>query len=70
MQEHQFICSLVIVFTVSLHGFAPRLGVHLMNVSENFLSYLTKEIHCIQVLTLFKIAILMFIVVTGKAITF
>ncbi|KAI9447220.1 amino acid transporter [Lactarius psammicola] len=38
----------VIVFTVSLHGFAPRLGVRLMNV-----------------LTLFKIVILMFIVVTG-----
>ncbi|KAI0294040.1 amino acid transporter [Multifurca ochricompacta] len=35
----------VIVFTVSLHGFAPRLGVY--------------------VLTLFKIIILLFIVVTG-----
>ncbi|KAF8266355.1 amino acid transporter [Lactarius quietus] len=38
----------VIVFTVSLHGFAPRLGVRLMNV-----------------LTLFKIVILLFIVMTG-----
>ncbi|KAH9012555.1 amino acid transporter [Lactarius hengduanensis] len=37
-----------IVFTVTLHGFAPRWGVRLMNM-----------------LTLFKIAILMFIVVTG-----
>ncbi|KAH8989891.1 amino acid transporter [Lactarius hatsudake] len=38
----------VIVFTVTLHGFAPRWGVRLMNM-----------------LTLFKIAILVFIVVTG-----
>ncbi|KAN0135782.1 high-affinity methionine permease [Lactarius tabidus] len=38
----------VIVFTVSLHGLAPRFGVRLMNV-----------------LTLFKIVILAFIVVTG-----
>ncbi|KAH9061837.1 amino acid transporter, partial [Lactarius deliciosus] len=44
------VCGIAIAgsFTVTLHGFAPRWGVRLMNM-----------------LTLFKIAILVFIVVTG-----
>jgi multisubunit Na+/H+ antiporter MnhC subunit len=46
------------------------LGVRLMNASGSFLPYSTKKLRRIQVLTLFKIAILLFIVVTGTMIKF
>ncbi|KAF8267510.1 amino acid/polyamine transporter I, partial [Lactarius quietus] len=55
----------VIVFAISLHGFTPRLGVRLMNASRSFLPCSSKELHYIQVLTPFKIVILLFIVVTS-----
>lgn len=58
--------TLVIVFTTLLHGFAPRLGVYVMNV--RILPHsITDAYSCGQILTLFKTIVLVFIVITGKA---
>jgi hypothetical protein len=43
IEEARIKCDLVIVFTVSLHGLAPRFGVRLMNVSRDSLPCPTKE---------------------------
>ncbi len=58
--------TLVITFTTLLHGFAPRLGVYVMNVGIS--PHILTDVHSYaQILTLFKTIILIFIVVTGKA---
>ena len=43
IQEHELEYALVIVFAVSLHGLAPRLGVRFMNASRRLLPRRTKE---------------------------
>jgi len=53
-----------ISFTIVLHGFTPRLGVYVMNVSRH-IAYSRNASRLCQVLTLFKVVILGFIVVTG-----
>jgi hypothetical protein len=58
---------LVMFFTVLLHGFMPRLGVYAMNVSKGFFPCSRKYSQLYQALSLFKIAILVFIVVTSKS---
>ena len=57
----------VICFVILLHGFTPRLGVYVINVSRTFISYSKKCLYLCQVLTIFKIVVLLLIVVTGKA---
>jgi len=59
------IIRLVIFFTVFLHGFTPRLGVYAMNASRVLVPCFRKCSQLYQVLSLFKIAILVFIVVTS-----
>ncbi|KAF9449421.1 amino acid transporter [Macrolepiota fuliginosa MF-IS2] len=59
----------VIFFVTFLHGFAPRVGVHLMNVSprvHDTVESPTTDLD--QCLSLFKIAILIFIVISGWAV--
>ena len=57
----------VVCFVILLHGFTPRLGVYLMNVSMTSTSYSQKTFIPVQVLTVFKIVLLLLIVVTGRA---
>jgi hypothetical protein len=56
-----------ICFVILLHGFTPRLGVYVINVSRTFISYSKKCLYLCQVLTLFKTVVLLLIVVTGRA---
>ena len=57
------------VFTTLLHGFAPRLGVFVMNVRISP-HVITKMLYsCGQILTLFKTIVLVLIVISGKAST-
>jgi hypothetical protein len=61
------VMQLVIAFTTFLHGLTPRLGVYVMNVSRILLPHMMQYPHLCQALTLFKIIILTFIVLTGTA---
>ena len=63
----QLTTRLVMFFTVFLHGFTPRLGVYAMNVCRLLVPCSRKCSDLYQVLSLFKIAILVFIVVTSKS---
>lgn len=56
-----------ICFVILLHGFTPRLGVYVINVSRTFISYSNKCLYLCKVLTIFKTVVLLVIVVTGKA---
>ncbi|SRR6266404_1694389 len=56
-----------ICFVVSLHGFTPRLGVYVMNVSKTFYPPFEEIFILYQALTLFKTVVLLLIVVTGMA---
>ena len=57
----------VICFVILLHGFTPRFGVYVINVSRTLISYSRKCLYLYQVLTIFKTVVLLLIVVTGKA---
>jgi hypothetical protein len=59
-----------ISFVVFLHGFTPRLGIYAMDARNVFIPSLMKCSRLYQVLTLFKVATLVFVVVIGKPTTF
>ena len=54
-------------FVTLLHGFTPRLGVYVMNVSTTICFLFEEMFIPVKVLTVFKLVLLLFIVMTGKA---
>ncbi len=62
---------IVIVFATLLHGLTPRLGIIVMNVSEAFSRHNGRtNISAYQGLSVFKIIILLFVVITGASSCF
>lgn len=61
----------VIVFATLLHGLTPRLGIIVMNVSEAFNCHNCRtNTSAYQGLSVFKIVILLFVVITGTSSCF